>query len=451
MASKPGKYGIESAIASSAILPAYSKTLRNLRSVVHPEVELDKGAFRFTRYPFEPAAVFPAGMVDVDRIAEINLGCPSQIRLKGGDILFVPAPGKEALVTFLNHNDIRIVDRFSVWQSLLDPFLDTWEDQETIDRQFDWFATLGLDREAVNAWRREVAAAMVAYNFGTNLWEWNSLDLYDVLVAQRAHLNQRAFSDFYSRAMDLAAIDPLSPGYGLHGDTTIESALFSVLIEWYPRDKSGDIKNVSEQSKARNNKIDELHRKLTAELTSAYSEPHRHYHTLSHVEKCLRELNHVWQYAIRLNEVRWAILFHDAVYDPRGQDNEACSADWACRLMDELQRPEDEKARVRGMIMATRHSGRPATPDEALLLDLDLSILGSDETTFNEYDRSIRSEYQWVPEQSYRQARSEILKSFVNRERLFYTAPLHRCYEESARENIQRALQRHSDRQAPSP
>lgn len=87
MSSKPGKYGIEDLIASSTVLPGYSKTLRNLRSVGHPEVELDGCALRFASYPFEPATVFPSGTVEVDQITEINLGYPSQIRLAGGDIL----------------------------------------------------------------------------------------------------------------------------------------------------------------------------------------------------------------------------------------------------------------------------------------------------------------------------------------------------------------------------
>lgn len=94
------------------------------------------------------------------------------------------------------------------------------------------------------------------------------------------------------------------------------------------------------------------------------------------------------------------------------------------------------------MILATRHSSKPVTPDEALLLDIDLSILGSDETTFDEYDRSILAEYQWVPGQSYLQAREEVLASFVNRESLFHTAPFRRRCEESARKNIERAFER---------
>lgn len=165
------------------------------------------------------------------------------------------------------------------------------------------------------------------------------------------------------------------------------------------------------------------------------------YHTLQHIEFCLRELGKHWLHAVRLSEVRWALLFHDAIYDPRRNDNEARSADWACRVMQELQRPEDEIARVRRLIMATMHAAQAETPDEALLLDIDLSILGADEATFDEYDRAIRVEYEWVPEAAYRLARATVLQGFLQRARIFQTAA-YRDRESIARRNIERTLER---------
>jgi predicted metal-dependent HD superfamily phosphohydrolase len=108
--------------------------------------------------------------------------------------------------------------------------------------------------------------------------------------------------------------------------------------------------------------------------------------------------------------------------------------------MDELERPEDERARVRAMILATAHSAQPATADEALLLDIDLSILGADEAAFDEYDRAIRTEYSWLSEDAYRQGRAKVLKSFLERERVFHTALYRGRCEQPARINIERAL-----------
>ena len=435
MSSKPGRYGIEHAFALSWFKPGYWKTLVNLRRA-QPEVEADGAALRFARYPFEPASVFPAGAVEADSIAEVNLRYPAQqVRLKSGDILFVPGGAKAALVTFVHRNDIRVEHRASVWSALLDPFLDTWEEQETIERQFARLAELGLERDAVDAWRREVAVAMIAYNFGSKLWEWGILDLYDVLVAQKARLSRAAFADFYSRALRLAALDPVSPRWKASSGNDIPGALFAVLVEWYPREKK-------EKLDVRFAQIKRSQDELAAELTSAYSQAHRRYHTVTHIEKCLDELADAWDYAIRLDEVRWALLFHDAIYEPQREDNEARSAEWACRVMDGLGRSEDEKARVRGMILATAHAADPRTPDEALVLDIDLSILGADEAAFDEYDRSIRAEYSWVPEDEYRQGRAALLESFLHRGRIYHTAPYRARCEFAARRNIERALAR---------
>ena len=175
---------------------------------------------------------------------------------------------------------------------------------------------------------------------------------------------------------------------------------------------------------------------------AAYMEPGRRYHTLAHIEHCLSEFARVERHAVHPDEVKWALLFHDAIYDPRRSDNEARSADWARSVMAQLRRPEDAQERVRRMVLVTAHTAVPRTPDEALLLDIDLSILGADEATFDEYDRAVREEYAHVSEEAYREGRAEILESLARRERLFHTAPFRRRYEASARANIRRALER---------
>jgi predicted metal-dependent HD superfamily phosphohydrolase len=50
---------------------------------------------------------------------------------------------------------------------------------------------------------------------------------------------------------------------------------------------------------------------------SAYAEPHRYYHNERHLDDCLQQLDQI----PRLTEherqlLRWAILWHDVVYEP---------------------------------------------------------------------------------------------------------------------------------------
>ena len=189
---------------------------------------------------------------------------------------------------------------------------------------------------------------------------------------------------------------------------------------------------------AANSRADELGRTLNA----VYKEPHRRYHSVAHIEHCLSELARVKRNAVHPDEVKWALLFHDAIYDPRRDDNEARSAEWACQLMAELGRPEEATERVRRMILATSHAAEAQTPDQALLLDIDLAILGADEAVFDAYDRAVREEYAHLSEEAYRKGRAEILRSFLRREPLFHTAPFRERYETRARANIDRALAR---------
>ena len=178
---------------------------------------------------------------------------------------------------------------------------------------------------------------------------------------------------------------------------------------------------------------------LLRDLTQAYSEPHRAYHTVAHLDECFAHLDRAPLRAGDPFALELALWFHDAIYDPRADDNEARSAAWARDAV----RAHIGDARVEAierMILATRHDGAPNDDDAALLIDVDLSILGADEERFSEYEQQIRIEYSWVPEDPYRTARSDVLRSFLDRPQVYHTAWFRSELEARARENLQRSL-----------
>ncbi|WP_339097049.1 phosphohydrolase [Deinococcus sp. VB142] len=167
-----------------------------------------------------------------------------------------------------------------------------------------------------------------------------------------------------------------------------------------------------------------------------YAEPGRAYHNAAHVEDMLAALH---SRRVLTPELALACWGHDLVYDARATDNEERSAvifdDW---LATQGVRPE-VRTRIRAMILATRHTAAPADREQALLVDADLAILGADAATFDAYDAAIRQEYAHVPGLLYRLGRREVLRGFLNRERL-YTTPEFAGLEAQARDNLHRKL-----------
>ena len=165
-------------------------------------------------------------------------------------------------------------------------------------------------------------------------------------------------------------------------------------------------------------------------LKARYAEPHRHYHTLEHIEHCLREFDPAL--AADPEAVELAIWFHDAVYDTRRSDNEEKSAALLLELMPDAKR-------AAAMILVTKHH-KASTPDEALLVDVDLAILGQPREAFDRYEKQIREEYAWVPSLIFRAKRASILRGFLDRPFIYGTEAFRAKYEEAARANLLRSL-----------
>jgi predicted metal-dependent HD superfamily phosphohydrolase len=173
-----------------------------------------------------------------------------------------------------------------------------------------------------------------------------------------------------------------------------------------------------------------------AALLAAYRQPHRHYHTPRHIADCLDHFDKLRHHADQPHAIELAIWFHDAVYQPYRSDNEQASADWAMRFLRENDLPSPLPDRVQGLILATRHDAVATDNDMAILIDIDLSILGSAPDAYDSYRQAVRREYRWVPGPLFRRNRRAVLQSFLRRERIFLTDQFHASHEAMARDNI---------------
>jgi predicted metal-dependent HD superfamily phosphohydrolase len=88
--------------------------------------------------------------------------------------------------------------------------------------------------------------------------------------------------------------------------------------------------------------------------------------------------------------------------------------------------------------------------DAALLIDIDLSILAKPAERVAEYEVGIHQEYAWVPMDVYCARRAEILRGFLNRERIYTTNSFHDRCEAIARRNIAKLISDLAGKNEPS-
>ena len=173
------------------------------------------------------------------------------------------------------------------------------------------------------------------------------------------------------------------------------------------------------------------------ELIAAYSAPGRHYHNLPHIEDCLGALAGVENLSPLDREIlSAAIWWHDVVYDATRADNEELSA----RLAEQHVR-EDLRQEVGRLIRLTKtHDVQPDDRLGAILISIDLSILGAEPARYDAYAAAIRQEFIHVPEGDYRAGRARVLSQFAARPVIFPDTAFAARYDRQARENLAREL-----------
>lgn len=190
-----------------------------------------------------------------------------------------------------------------------------------------------------------------------------------------------------------------------------------------------------------------------ADIEAAYATPPRAYHDFGHVREVLRHYDEVaagpgWA---QPDEVRLAVLYHDAVYEPGRRDNESRSAQLAVAgIARWLPEAGIDAARVAELIELTaRHGsfapedfGKTALADDTRhFLDCDMAILGAEPAVFDAYDRAIAAEYRGhVPGWLFRINRRRFLKAVLAKPRIFLSAFFHQRYDAQARSNLRRAV-----------
>lgn len=174
------------------------------------------------------------------------------------------------------------------------------------------------------------------------------------------------------------------------------------------------------------------------EARQYYDEPHRHYHTWEHVEKCLIHLSTVADHVSIYDylNLRAALVYHDAIYDTEAKDNEERSAQVALwDLAGHGMKASDLKAVGRLILLTKDHDPKPDDEVGQVMCDIDLAILGAPPAAYSNYSQAVRREYSWVTDSAWRIGRAKVLASFLERPRIF-NSPYFSHFEQQARANL---------------
>jgi predicted metal-dependent HD superfamily phosphohydrolase len=168
----------------------------------------------------------------------------------------------------------------------------------------------------------------------------------------------------------------------------------------------------------------------------------RHYHNLEHLAECLSSLDNTGDTSPQRDPVELALWFHDAVYVAGAPDNEARSADLLLAESERLGIDRADALAAADLVRLTSHTAEPAalSPPAALLLDIDLSILGADPLRFMEYEHSIEEEFAHIPRDQFKVGRRQFLASLLARPHIFSTDTFRERYEATARAQLSALL-----------
>ena len=209
------------------------------------------------------------------------------------------------------------------------------------------------------------------------------------------------------------------------------------------------------------------------DLVKRYAEPHRHYHTATHVQWVIRhvdnllaasevdrvdkgaadvvDLDVVDRDVVDRDVVVAAALFHDAIYITRptaepalpgarlDMSSEAQSARLAVEQLSRLGWSESRLAQLAALIEATQ-THVATTWAAAVLLDADLAVLGAAHAIYQSYVAAVRAEYEFVDDVHWRGGRGAVLRAFLARAQIFITPAMQREREQQARINLAEEL-----------
>ena len=188
-------------------------------------------------------------------------------------------------------------------------------------------------------------------------------------------------------------------------------------------------------------------------IVSCYSQPHRAYHTLKHIEHMLDKIDNMTQvYMLQCETDKKALYlatwFHDIVYSTNESfnDNEILSANYARNMLVQIGITDDYLLQtIHQLILSTKHHAPdPHLPIDLLLqeilIDADLSILGDNADIYNTYVNEVTKEWSHLESSTFRTGRVVFLTHMLNKNGIFHSEYMRELYGEQSILNMKAEL-----------
>jgi predicted metal-dependent HD superfamily phosphohydrolase len=177
-----------------------------------------------------------------------------------------------------------------------------------------------------------------------------------------------------------------------------------------------------------------------AALLARWSEPHRRYHDVAHLQGVLDAVDDLAGFADSPDAVRLAAWYHDAVYAgaPDDEENSALLAESELAGLGVDAALVAEVARL--VRLTVTHDPEPLDRNGQVLSDADLAVLALAPAQYRSNTAKVRAEYGHVPDADFRTGRARIIESLLAAPALYRTPEGRRLWEDAARQNLSAEL-----------
>jgi predicted metal-dependent HD superfamily phosphohydrolase len=186
-------------------------------------------------------------------------------------------------------------------------------------------------------------------------------------------------------------------------------------------------------------------------IVNAYCAPHRHYHTMNHIEFMLDKIDEMFNiyqftnYPSKKFAIYCAAFFHDIYYNPQA-NNELSDEELSATIaIDYLKDIGIESAETLEHIYELIILTKTHTIDkslytnetmQAIMIDADMAIMGVHREDYLQYAKDVATEYSFVDDKIFREGRAKFLHDILSKDAIFNTEYMCQVYEANARLNI---------------